>query len=124
MVLASRPLGQETWRVNIPENEKPELVINSAIPDAIGQLKGNAVFRALVLPAAFRQVLLFYAWDDQSEDGSAQKRWLEFGELFAGERPRSADPAELSGWVDTAVERFSERFRLCEMLCLSMEGDL
>ena len=121
MVLASRPLGQQTWRVNIAEGEKPELVINSAIPDAMGQLKGNPIFRALILPAAFRQVLLFYVWDDQFDEGSPQERWLGFGEMFAGERPHTGDPAEFAAWVDTAVERFSERFRLCEMISLKME---
>jgi hypothetical protein len=122
MTLASRPLGQQTWRVNIREADKPELVINSAIPDAIGQLKENVVFQALILPAAFRQVLMFYLWDDEFEEGTPQTQWLALAEHFAGEKPHSKDTAELCEWVDRVVDRFSEQFKLRENLNLKLEG--
>ena len=121
MTLASRPLGQQTWRINISEADKPELVINSSIPNSMGQLKDNPLFQALILPAAFKQVLLFYVWDGQFEDGTPQAQWLALGEHFAGEKPHTDDPSELNGWVDTVVDRFSEKFELCEMVNLKLE---
>lgn len=121
MTLASRPLGQQTWRVNIPDAHKPELVINSSIPNAIGQLKDNPLFKSLILPAAFKQILLFYVWDAQFEDGTPQAQWLALAEHFAGEKPHTEDPSELNAWVDTVVERFSEKFELCEMVKLKLE---
>ena len=121
MTLASRPLGQETWRVNILEADKPELVINSSIPNSMGQLKDNPLFQALILPAAFKQVLLFYVWDGQFEDETPQAQWLALGEHFAGEKPHTEDPSELNAWVDLVIERFSEKFELCEMIKLKLE---
>jgi len=121
IILATRPLGQQTWKVNIPESGKPELVINNSIPDALNQLKSNPVFQSLILPAALKQVLMFYLWEGEIDNDSVQAKWLAFSEHLAGEKPHSEDPAELAGWIDDVVESFSERFQLCEMLNLRQE---
>jgi hypothetical protein len=116
MTLASRPLGQQTWRVNVRDTDKPELVINSAIPNAMELLKSDPIFQALILPAAFKQVLLFYIWDNQFEEGSQPGKWLELAQQFAGDKPHSDDPSELLEWIDTVVERFAEKYELKEMI--------
>lgn len=122
LAVRSRPLGQQTWRVEFNTSGKPELCINSRIPDAIGQLKNNPQFQSIILPAAFRQVLMFFLWNNDDEDeGSVAEQWMTFAEQIASERPHGEDPAELVGWVDEVVERFSEMFELCDMLLLKME---
>jgi hypothetical protein len=121
IILATRPLGQQTWKVNIPEIGKPELVINNAIPDALNKLRSSPIFQSLILPAALKQILMFYLWEDELDDESVRLQWLAFAEHLAGEKPHSEDPAELAAWVDDVVERFSERFKLCERLNLKLE---
>ena len=60
LVVRSRHLGQQTWKIEFDTGGKPELCINRRIPDAIGQLKSNPQFQSLILPGAFRQVLTFF----------------------------------------------------------------
>ncbi len=122
LAVRSRPLGQQTWKVEFDTSGKPELCINNLIPDAIGQIKNNPQFQALILPGAFRQVLMFFLWnnDDEDEGGIAEK-WMTFAEHIAYERPPSDDPLGLIGWIDDVVERFSEAFELCDILLHKME---
>lgn len=124
LVVRSRPLGQQTWKVEFDTGGKPELCINSRIPDAIGQLKNNPQFQSLILPGAFRQVLMFLLWneDDESE-GSVAEEWMTFAEHIASERPHGDDPSQLLAWIDEVVERFSEAFELCDILLQKLEGD-
>lgn len=117
----ARPLGEVTWKIEFETGGKPELCINSKIPSAIEQLKSNPQFQSLILPAAFRQVLLCFLWDDPEENPEADK-WIRFAEHIATERPQGSDPATLISWVDDVVERFSVRFNLCSMLITRMEA--
>jgi len=123
LVVRSRPLGQQTWKLEIDTGGKPELVINSRIPDAIGQVKHNPQFQSLILPAAFRQVLMYFLWneDDDEDEGSIAGQWIAFAEQLAGDRPQEKDPLQLAHWVDDVVERFSETFELCDILLHKME---
>ncbi len=117
LVVRSRPLGQQTWKVEVDTGGKPELCINSRIPDAIGQLKSNPQFQSLIFPAAFRQVLMYFTWneDDEGEGGIAEQ-WLTFAEHIASDKPHGSDPQQLMAWIDEVVERFSETFELCDIL--------
>jgi hypothetical protein len=117
----SRPMGEETWKIEFETGGKPQLCINSRIPDAIGQMKNNSLFQTLILPAAFRQVLMYYIWDDNNDEGSIADEWLRFAEHIASEKPEDSDPAVLMKWVDEVVERFSNSFKLCGMLLHKME---
>lgn len=123
LVVHSRPLGQQTWKVEVATGGKPELCINSRIPDAIGQLKSNPQFQSLILPAAFRQVLTFLLWNDDIEEGGVSEQWMIFAEHIAYEKPQTDDPSELMKWVDDVVERFSESFELCDILLHKMESE-
>ncbi len=121
LVVRSRPMGNDTWRLDFATGDKPELCINSRIPNAIGQIKNNPVFQTLILPAALRQVLMFYLWDDNVDEGSMAEHWLNFAEQTASERPQSEDTTDIMNWIDEVVERFSNSFELCDMLLLKME---
>ncbi len=120
-VLRARPLGEQTWKVEFETGGKPELVINSRIPSPFEQLKTNALFQSLILPAAFRQILMFYILDENEEDEIVQD-WLNFAESIFEERPEGGDASSLMNWVDDVVDRFSDSFSLCSMLINRMEN--
>lgn len=124
LVVRSRPLGQQTWRVEFDTGGKPELCINSRIPNAIGQLKNNPQFQSLILPGAFRHVLIFFLWNEDEEEGSVAEQWMTFAEHIGDERPQSNDPSQLINWVDDVVARFSEAFELCDILIHKMEDNV
>ncbi len=121
LVVRARPLGQQTWKVDFDTAGKPELCINNRIPDPIGQLKNNPEFQSLILPGAFRQILMFLLWND--DENTVTEEWLRFSEHLAGERPIGSDPLELANWIDDVVDRFSELFGLCDILLLKLEGE-
>ena len=121
LAVRSRPLGQQTWKIDMETGDKPELTINSRIPDAIGQIKNNPQFQSLILPSAFRQVLMYFLWNDDDEDNGIAEEWLRFAEHILHERPHEKDTLLLMNWIDDVIERFSESFKLCEMLLLKME---
>jgi len=121
LVVRSRPLGQQTWKIEFDTGGKPELCINSRIPNAIGQLKNNPQFQSLILPAAFRQVLMFFLWNDDEEEGGVAEQWIVFAEHLAGEKPPENDPLQLVNWIDDVVDRFSEAFELCDILLHKLE---
>lgn len=123
LTVRSAPLGQVTWRLDFETGGKPQLCINSKIPNAVEQLKTNALFQSLVLPAALRQVLIHYLWDDDDEEDNKEAGdWFRFAEHLAMEKPKEKDPLTLTNWVEDVVEIFSKRFELCDLLISSMEG--
>ncbi|MFC6671842.1 hypothetical protein [Marinobacterium aestuariivivens] len=122
MTVRSGPLGQVTWRIDFETGGKPQLCINSKIPNAVDQIKSNPMFQALVLPAALRQILLHYLWNDD-EDNQEADGWLRFAEHIAIERPVEKDPLTLNNWVEDVVDSFSKQFGLCDQLIRSMEDD-
>jgi len=124
ITLRSRPLGPETWRVDVDPERKPELIINSRIPDGIGQIKHNPVFQSLILPGVLRQVLMFFLWNENDTDaGDVAGEWFRFAEHLWTERPSSNDPGELMNWIDEVVNRFSGRFDLCQLLLGKLEQE-
>jgi len=124
LVVRSRPLGQQTWRVEFDTGGKPELCINSRIPDAIGQLKNNPQFQSLILPGAFRQILMFFIWNEDEEEGGVAEQWIAFAEHMVGEKPQENDPLQLTNWIDDVVDRFSEKFELCDLLLHRLEENV
>lgn len=123
LVFRSRPMGQQTWRVEFDTGGKPELCINSRIPDAKNQLLNNPQFQSLILPAAFRQILMFYLWNDNEEEGGVEEQWMTFAEHIAYEKPQGNDPLQLTAWVDDVADRFSEAFELCDILLHRLEAN-
>lgn len=124
--VVARPLRQQTWKIEMEtgENGKPELILNSKIPDAINRIRTDPHFQSLILPAALREVIVFFLWDDDdSEENEIRNYWMKFAEMVGGEKPDSQDPGILLSWVNDVVDGFSERFNLCDLLCAELEGD-
>jgi len=117
-------LGQLPWKVHFESDCAPELCVNKRIENGIERLRTDPVFQSLVLPAALREILVHYLWDDTEPDGDEScQRWMAFSSMFAEERPNTEDPSELFAWVEEVVAGFSERFHLADMLVNACEGD-
>ncbi len=118
----STPLEQLTWKVEMEPGNRPVLCINSKIPDAKGQLASNPRFQSLILPAALRQILMFYLWnEDTDDDDPIAGQWLLFAEQLLNERPHENDPLLLMQWIDDVVSEFSRAFKLTDILLMKME---
>lgn len=118
-------MGNLTWKLSFNEEKKPVLCINNRIPEAKHQLMHNPLFQSLVLPAAFREVLLFILWseDDEPAEGTWYSQWIEFANKLALEECplNEQDPDRLMGWIDDVVRAFSEEHHLCDHLIKRME---
>ena len=119
--VVSRPLNQIPWKVDFDTGGPPELCLNSSIPNAIEKMRTDAVFQSLILPAALKQVLTFYMWNEDS-DSEVSERWLSFASLFS-DKPESNDPAELMDWIEDVVDGFTARFDLCDRLNNELRGE-
>ena len=122
--VSSRAMGESVWELDLESSGKPVLCINNRIPDSLNKIKSDPLFQALILPAAMREVLIKYLWGEENfEEESSFKHWINFAEHMAGPKPESNDESALSRWVDEAVEEFSKRFKMCEMLCAAIDGE-
>lgn len=118
----SKPLGQLPWRLEFETGGSPELHLNSNIPNAIDKLRIDPIFQSLILPAALKEILTFYFWNDDKESEEA-KQWLAFATTFADNPPKSDDPSELLDWVEEVIMEFSKRFELSDRLVNEIRED-
>lgn len=112
LVVKEEDLGAEPWKIAFDEADGAVLLVNAAIPEAISRLKSAGAMQALILPAAFRQVLLrlWAEGEDLEADPDAEgwrQRWMRFAESLAGEE--LDDPEDRAGWIDKACRGFAER---------------
>ena len=111
----TRPLGQELWRVVLDDESAPILELNADVTDVLARFREPG-FRAAILPAAMRTVLLALRDDDEDQDDdpdSWAQRWFRFATALAGEeRPAAEEPDDLRRWIDQACSGFAERFDL------------
>ena len=120
----TRPLGQELWRVVIEEDGAPFLELNEEVPDVLARFREPG-FRAAILPAAMRTVLLELRDDDEDQDDdpdSWSQRWFRFARDLAGdERPSREQPPEMRDWIDRACREFARRFDLVSDMVAAAE---
>jgi hypothetical protein len=126
-VISRENTGGIPWKLELdPDgNVKPILVINTKIGSP-EKMRTNPVFRALILPAAIREVLNFIFQNEDNKDpdeGSWQAKWLSFAaDLTNGEKDwPTNDDGDITGWVNDVVSGFSTRHVLCEKLALAEE---
>ncbi len=123
LTVVKKPLGQLTWKVEFETGGVPELCINNSIPNAIEKMKSDPHFQALVMPAALRQVLIYFLWNDTDEDDEIASKWMGFAKYFGEEKPDDNDPVRLINWVDDVVSSFSQRFEMCDRLLNAIKED-
>ena len=124
LTVVKKPLDQLIWKIEIETGGSPELCINSNIPNAIDKMKSDPHFQSLVLPAALRQVLIYYLWSDSyDQDDEIYNKWMEFTKYFGGEKPDDDDPLTLMNWIDDGVSSFSSKFNMCDKLLIAIKED-
>jgi hypothetical protein len=108
-----KDIGPEPWKVEIDPAGEPVLILNDAIPGADARITTDPLFQALILPAAFRQVLhLLWAENEQLEqdDDSPASRWLAFSQALTGQEPPDwEDDNAVVEWIDAACREFAAR---------------
>ncbi len=109
-------LGQQAWRIAFEPNG-PVLELNNRIDGIKDVAKSDAVFFALVYPAAVRQVLtqiLLVETQEPSEEGDEWwNHWLRWAGRFSG-TPLPNDADESPFWIDEVVEGFCNQQKLID----------
>jgi hypothetical protein len=111
-----RDLDGEVWRLNL--DPAPTLELNNRREEVESEFRHNPQFRALVLPAVFRQVLNRILVVDPlplDEIRSSERweaKWLAFAEKFSSDPPPEAlgdEIEERRDWIDGVVAGFSSQ---------------
>lgn len=120
-------LGPLPWKAELEHGNEPVLLLNDRIPGAASRITGDREFQALILPAAFREVLtLLWAAGETPEpdDDTPPSRWLAFAENLAGaETPDWQDLDAVSSWIDAACDEFAARHDFMSALEEGSDGD-
>jgi len=116
-------LGSEIWRVEIEADGTPELCLNKKIPNAINRLTEDRLFQSLILPAAFRQILMYFMWNGEDDESDAKELWMEFAEKYGGKKPFLEDTSDTLRWIDEVVSAFSSKFKFCEQALSILEDE-
>jgi hypothetical protein len=103
-----RELGEQVWKVEIEEGDRPKLIVNCEIPAISSKLHQHVILQALVFPAAFRIVLEKLAQnpiEDDDEEPGWKTEWLEFCKQSLGihEDPTILETEQKQEWVDTDI---------------------
>jgi hypothetical protein len=106
-------LGDEVWRVDFEGGTT--LLISRDLPNW-KQTVSTDTFRALVYPAAMRQILekILYVegYLNVDDPDDWRSKWLLFGSRIPGSRSVPRTREEQGEWIDTAVESFARQFGL------------
>jgi len=120
--VVSHDLGQVPWKVDFSARPH-ELIINSNIPNGIELFKSDAAFKALVLPAAFKQILTHHLSNDNEDLDENSKNWFLLAESLFEEKPDDDDLEILNGWIEGVISEFCMQHRWTEGLVLKFEED-
>jgi hypothetical protein len=111
-------LDQEAWRVDFEGGTY--LLVSRHLPDWKQTVKSNT-FRALVYPAAMRQILeriLFIENFVSTDDpGDWRGRWLIFAAALPGSGAVPTGRDAQSDWIESAVAAFARKFNLRTKYC-------
>ena len=114
--MPSDNIGDELWRIDF-NGDMPLILINSRLAIGVDQFLLDSRYRAVFSSAVMRQVLIRILLiernhGDEDDDSDWRQKWIRFGARMAGVAcPDQEDTQELDGWIDQAVEVFSERMQ-------------
>ena len=120
-VRESDELGDEVWRVDFGDGmDRPELLINRNVEGISEIVRGDEVFRSLVMPDVLRTILahvVLVVRQDPDDDESPWEGWFEIARsLVPGHDPpvlphnhsTDDDIAEANRWIDRVVAAFAD----------------
>ena len=124
--VAQRDLGSVVWKVEVDDDNRPELILNSRIPGFIHRLTDNRLIQGVMLPAALRVVVEWLVNnpvvdDDDEMDWKAD--WLRYCSeiLEVSDDLVELDEEEKRDWVEDVMQRFSEQANLVSNMKHALE---
>jgi hypothetical protein len=111
--LRTKDLGEAVWSVDIEGAARPELWINSRIPDLAEQIKTNPLMQGAILPYAIKRVLEA-ALLSESVDDSLEwvQDWRKFASAMRGEElPTDQDDETAALMIQDVVDRYVLRMK-------------
>lgn len=118
-----RDLGHQVWKVDVEFGNRPELIVNLALPEIKHWLKSHALIQGFMLPAALRIVLqeLVRDADGDGDEGDAwREEWKTYCRMELG---MTGDPPDMRGdaqqkaeWIENAVDSFCRKFKLVKRI--------
>lgn len=127
LVVSTCKLDQIIWVVKMGlDDNRPELCLNDKVSDVIHLLKTKPEFQALILPAAFRQVLTnYYLMGTKNDtDDLIQQQWWQLATKLAGRdlpEDGAEDGDELPLWLDDVIDGFCRQHMFCDKLIEPMK---
>ncbi|TRU20587.1 MAG: hypothetical protein EWV79_17490 [Microcystis aeruginosa Ma_MB_S_20031200_S102D] len=114
-----RDLGEEIWKVEINEGDRPRLLLSNRVQAIPHKLQTDALFQGLVLPAALRIVIENLAREPESDDEDEtgwKQEWMQYcrDSLGASDDPSSLDDEKKKDWVDDVVRRFCNGYQFVQ----------
>lgn len=112
----STEAGDTVWRVNYEARNRPILELNSLIDGIREAFQHEPAVRALILPAALKEVLSHIAFVEgglaAGPDDGWEGEWLQFiGRFYpSAPPPPKAPKVERHRWVENAVDAFCDHY--------------
>jgi hypothetical protein len=123
-------LGEQLWRVAIPDGERPILEVSNDVHlGMLDRIKNDPMTQALVLPEAIGRALehLLRSSGDIDEQESWQGRWVRYLESIGVELPEIEDDASQTSatatWVTDTVRIVAQKLKLKSKALSSLPGD-
>lgn len=107
-------LGEDLWALDNRPDLGPELVINNGIPEFLDRLKSDPLIQGLILPHAFREVLMYMFTSEEIEDDAAWiDAWRDFATEVSGIAPpdfdEETDDDGISDYIENCVHAFCQQ---------------
>ena len=110
--MRERDIGHELWRIDVDYRAGPTLVVTNRIPGLATQIRTTPLLQGLILPHAFRTILLnLSAGGESDEDDLWGDGWRRFlTELGVETEPDDPDDEDgVKEWIELAVRAFCDR---------------
>lgn len=127
MVVDELALGSEIWNVSFP-GTGPRMAVNTKVPNILHELEHNPQYYGLIIPSAFRQVLVEIAYFHQVHECADTehdwvKDWIEFcKKLGIDEDPREKEIEDKPDWIDRCVKKFCSQHNFVDSFTSGAKG--
>lgn len=112
--VVSRDLGELVWKLEIEPGARPQLILNSRIPNCVVRLKTDPLLQGAILPNAIAQILDNVL--NPVGDGSDEMEWVSDWKIWfrhsSGLEPEEEeDPERRRSMIDRACDSFARQQR-------------
>ena len=117
--IKSRELGSLCWEIHFPGGEA-ELILNKEIPNVIEKIHQDALYQALILPAALTLIMNEYFLKQGAADNSGGPgaiKWLTFIKLMGEDKePFNMPLEEREAWSESVIKKFTNQHQFASKL--------